>query len=711
MFKTTPRPLSAVVAPVSSGSAGRFVARSLQLGFLFAATFWLMLPKPVRSEVGAASQFRVGEVIVQLQPNSSVDAVNARNETTTKKRIAGTDYYLLGVGDDKREDEVLTQLEADSSVIAASLNRIVQSPFTSLSQSIMSFPDGYAVPSQPQTWYQLQARALDEQLSLTAAHMRSRGLGTTLAVIDTGIDRTHPSLAGHLWVDDRDAGDAPGNGIDEDGDGLVDDAHGWDFVDGDGDPTEGPDDPKTTVAGHGTFIAGLIAVLAPECRIIPIRAFTPQGESDEFIVAEAIKWAADHGADVINMSFGTPVNSSILRNAVEYAFQQNAILVAALGNEATDTPPFYPARYDDRVMGVAAVDSSDKVAFFSNYGPHASMSALGKSIISAYPGADYALWSGTSFSTPLVGAEAALLISADRNSRVTRLVIEQTALNIDGLNEGFAGLIGRGRLRPLHALKALNINTALNPILDLESTIQMTSAESPKARGRAEIFLCGQRQELRITAHGLAPGAAYRVIINGQPQPASCTAAAFGNIEVVMSTDPGVWAVVLADDFQPATVIDRVEICDEWDAPVLWGDFDPVLETAKPQQTLLKEAHFSGSSLSSGETASYATVSPIISGTARVEVDSKHQVLSIALETSTSNAIYTVVADGVPLGLVGCSLGLVSASFSSDGATGQSLPLGIGPLCNVRQVSILDSTGRVVARAAFLIVGANLGGG
>lgn len=711
MSKTTPRPFSAGVL-VGSGYAACLASRSVLLAVSVAACLCLISLQPVRSQVGAPL-FRKGEIIVQLEPGSSVDALNTRNETTTIKRLAGTDFYLLRVSDAKQEEESLTQLHADASVIAASFNRIVQSPFTSLSQSIMSFPDGYAVPNRPQTEYQLQARALDEQLSLAAAHARSRGLGATVAVIDTGIDGTHPLLAGHLWSDDQDGGDAPGNGVDEDGDGLVDDANGWDFIDGDPDATEGPDDPQTTVAGHGTFIAGLITILAPECRVMPIRAFSSQGDSDEFTVAEAIKWGTDHGASVINMSFGTPVDSSILRTAVEYAFRHDVVLVAALGNEATDTPALYPAFYYDQVMGVAAVDLSDKLAFFSNYGPHASMSGLGKSIVSTYPGANYALWSGTSFSTPLVGAEAALLISADRSSRATRQIIEQTSLNIDGLNQEFAGLIGRGRLRPLQALKALNIDTALNPILDLASTIDMTSAGAlSKARGTADLLLSGQFQEFRITAHGLAPGSAYSLLINGERLPASFVAGPFGDILIALSNDPDPSAIQLPGQFQPITVIDRLEVRDGQDLTVLWGDFDPVLATAKPQQTLLKESRFSAMALSSYKTASL--VSPVTtgaSGTARVEVDSKRQVLTIAVEPLTSNTSYTVMADGVVLGPVLCWFGAVSASYSSDGSTGRSLPPGMAPLCTLRQISILDPTGQVVAQASFSTQGANLGGG
>jgi thermitase len=687
----------------SNGSNLRSTAiRTAAIACLFfAAGLCLLGSQPVRSEGALVAAFRPRQVIVKLKPGSPVDGVNARNDTSTIKRLAGTNFYLLQVPAGVVESDSVSQLESDVSVVEASLNRVVESPFTSLSHSIMSFPDGYAIPNQSQADYQLQKQALEAQLNLTAAHLRSRGTGTTVAVIDTGIDRAHPAFAGRLWIDDREHGEIPGNGIDDDLDGLVDDTHGWDLVNGDGDPTELPDDPLTTVAGHGTFIAGLIAIVAPDCKIMPIRAFSPPGESDEFVVAEAIKWATDHGADVINMSFGTSYNSSILFAAIEYAFQHNVILVAAMGNEATDEPPLYPAFYHEQVMGVTAVDASDKLAFFSNYGTHASMSALGKSIISTYPGAGYALWSGTSFSAPLVAAQASLLISADRNGRVTQNVVEETALDIDPLNIGFDDLIGKGRVRPLNGLKALSTNVALNPIVDLHSRIELTGGgAAPGAEGSAEVSVTGTVQELRINGSRLIPGSTYRLVINDQELQGSFTAAAFGNIQAIMSNSSGPHALPLPAAFQPVTRVDRIEVRDGQGGLVLVGDFDPVVGIPKPTQTLLKEARLAPLPLpllaTTGGGAQVMPVGP--SGIARIEADSKYHVLRIGLETASG--AYTVMIDGVSMGTVTSQLGSISIVYSTPHTT---------PLTAVRQITIVDLQGRAVAQGTFRVLGANLG--
>ena len=129
----------------------------------------------------------------------------------------------------------------------------------------MSFPDGFAKPGFTLADFQSQS-ALFDLLRLEEVKRRSRGRDVVVAVIDTGIDYAHPALAANLWKDARSNADIEDDFIDNDGDGLVDDARGWDFVDNDNDHMETAADPETTVAGHGTFITGIIATIATECR-------------------------------------------------------------------------------------------------------------------------------------------------------------------------------------------------------------------------------------------------------------------------------------------------------------------------------------------------------------------------------------------------------------------------------------------------------------
>src|SRR5205085_10741104 len=192
--------------------------------------------------------------------------------------------------------------------------------------------------------------------------------------------------------------------------------YGWDFFDNGNDTMEQPASAQTTVAGHGTFIAGLITLIAPDVKIMPVRAVSREGLSDAFRIAQAIKYAVDHGAKIINLSFGTPEDSQVMHDAVTYAQNRGVLMIAAVGNEnkGNDAAPQFPSNWNIEVMGVAALDANNRKADFSNFGTNVSVSALGVNLVSAYPETnntpDYAMWSGTSFAAPLATAEAALLL-------------------------------------------------------------------------------------------------------------------------------------------------------------------------------------------------------------------------------------------------------------------------------------------------------------
>src|SRR6185295_1944891 len=242
-----------------------------------------ILPHPAITRADGPGDIRKGEVVIELQPGASIDGVNARYQTSTITQIYGTNFYRLAVPKSKKENKWRKRLAHDSDVLSASLNPLVTSP-SLFARATASFPDGFAAPGLSIADFQSQLRLFDF-LNLEDVGLRSRGAGTVVAIIDTGVDRAHPALASHLWrnrLEERD-------GVDNDGDGLVDDVDGWNFADNNNDTNERAGDPDTTVAGHGTFIAGIVAMLAPECRIMPLRAFPPSGVSDAFTVAAAVK--------------------------------------------------------------------------------------------------------------------------------------------------------------------------------------------------------------------------------------------------------------------------------------------------------------------------------------------------------------------------------------------------------------------------------------
>ncbi|HWP42712.1 MAG TPA: S8 family serine peptidase, partial [Blastocatellia bacterium] len=282
--------------------------------------------RPQTSQAGKP-KFRKGEVIVEIRPGASIDAINARIGTTTIQHLFGTNYYRLRTRKGKKEKKFRKRLAKDPDVLSAALNPVVSS-VTLFGRILSGFPDGFASPGHTLTEYTSQ-QSLVDLLRLDEVNQRSRGAGVVVAIIDTGISRAHTELAPRLWQDRRPNAEIPLDGIDNDQDGLIDDDIGWDFIDGDNDPTELPEDPETTVAGHGTFIAGIISMVAPDALIMPIRAFPSDGQGDAFTVASAVKYATDHGAHVINLSLGSPTTDELLLSAINYARDRGVVVVAA----------------------------------------------------------------------------------------------------------------------------------------------------------------------------------------------------------------------------------------------------------------------------------------------------------------------------------------------------------------------------------------------
>ena len=243
------------------------------------------------------------------------------------------------------------------------------------------------------------------------------GEGITIAVVDTGVDLDHPDLVNNLYVN---AGEISGNGIDDDGNGYVDDIHGYDFAGRDADPND--------VGGHGTHVAGTIAAglngfgatgVAPDATILPVRVLGDNGSGSTNAVAAGIRYAAEQGADVINLSLGGGFSSAI-QAAIDYADQLGSFIVAAAGNEGASSPGF-PARFSsiyENVLSVGAHNNSNQIAGFSNdvgTSNSVQIDAPGVGIFSTYVGGRYAFLSGTSMAAPQVAGVAALALSANPN--------------------------------------------------------------------------------------------------------------------------------------------------------------------------------------------------------------------------------------------------------------------------------------------------------
>lgn len=306
-----------------------------------------------------------------------------------------------------------------------------------------------------------------------------------IAVIDSGIQIDHPDLKDNIW---HNRGEIPGDNIDNDGNGFIDDVYGWDFPNNINDPN-----PKFaegwTEAGisHGTMIAGIIAATGNngqgvagvtwKAQIMALKALNDEGGGRVSDVIRAIDYAINNGADIINLSFVNFNYSEGLQEAIYRAHNAGVIIVAAAGNEQSggegyniDKTKIYPACYDGKmigenmVIGVAATDALDQKTRFSSYGFNCiDIAAPGISFFSTAtngnrPGADEdynGYWSGTSMAAPLVSATLALIQQAnpELNKRETVNILFATADNISRLNPDYLGQLGNGRLNVNRAVE------------------------------------------------------------------------------------------------------------------------------------------------------------------------------------------------------------------------------------------------------------------
>jgi len=233
-----------------------------------------------------------------------------------------------------------------------------------------------------------------------------------VGVIDTGIDYNHEDLQLNMW---RNLAEVPNNNVDDDNNGYVDDYFGWDFYNQDKDPN---DDNE-----HGTHVSGTIGAIGNNAigvvgvnwkvSLMALKFLNQQGSGSTSDAIEAIVYASDMGANILNNSWGGGGESQALKDAIIYAKNKGVLFIAAAGNDSknTDLDPNYPSNYNvENVISVAASTDNDKLAGFSNYGEKTvDLAAPGEFIYSAVPNNRYASFSGTSMATPHVAGAAALI--------------------------------------------------------------------------------------------------------------------------------------------------------------------------------------------------------------------------------------------------------------------------------------------------------------
>jgi subtilisin family serine protease len=265
-----------------------------------------------------------------------------------------------------------------------------------------------------------------------------------IAIIDTGMDFNHPDLRSRYWRNDD---EIPRNGIDDDGNGFIDDVRGWDFADNDNDPS-----PQGYAAYHGTAVGAIAAAATNNgkgiagvdwfARLMPIRVINASGWATAADVARGISYAVANGADIINLSLGSTQQTPVVTAAIADANRAGVVVIAARGNEG-NTARYYPACDDiggqNTVIGVAALNRTGSRASFSNFGPCTDIAALGEEVLTTDLGNGYRRASGTSFAAAFATGAAAIYRGMHPQASVSETVnavLRGIPLSDDGLGQG-----------------------------------------------------------------------------------------------------------------------------------------------------------------------------------------------------------------------------------------------------------------------------------
>jgi hypothetical protein len=358
-----------------------------------------------------------GELLVKLHKNTQPEILEDQGLAVVERFDFAPEHFPNFEGDLYRvrlPEDVTANQAARHLAERADVSYAVPNKVYTLDKTEQKIPDDfspklYGLHNTGQGWGKADADIDAPEAWKTTTGSRT---GPVIAVLDTGIDLTHPDLKNNLWVN---TGEIPGDGLDNDGNGVIDDVHGYNAFDETGDPSE--------ITSHGTHVAGTIAAEGNngegvvgvnwQAQIMPIQIFNEKERAPLDSILRGIIYAQKNGARITSNSYGAGGEKNL---ALEDAFRNSTALhVAAAGNDRSnnDSSPHYPSDYDiPNMISVAATDSRDNLARFSNYGKESvDIAAPGSEIYSTLPRGRYGTKSGTSMATPHVSGAAALLLT------------------------------------------------------------------------------------------------------------------------------------------------------------------------------------------------------------------------------------------------------------------------------------------------------------
>jgi subtilisin family serine protease len=404
-------------------------------------------PAPTTATADAAL---AGEIVLMLRTGAVIDDVLLAYGLQRIDQFGQRPIFRTRIAAGTTVDGTLAALRADPRIRFAEPNFEAQAPEARRLEV-------WAIGGSAQDY---GAQWAPQALALAAAHQRSTGAGVRVAVLDTGLELTHPQLAPRIA---------------RDGQGRV---LGRDFVDGDDDAGE-MGSRADAGFGHGTHVAGLVALAAPAATLMPVRVLEPSGRGNLWVLAEALLWAADpdgnpasdDGAHIVNLSVGTDRPTRLLNTAVELAtcsddddneedddysdpgfdadrlrcsLQGGVVVMAAAGNGGSASDLHYPAAEAAAgQLAVTATAPDGRLATFANRGAWVQLAAPGAQVISTVPGGGWGTWSGTSMASPLAAGVAALVLAANPDWKpvdVTKRLLDRST-----------PVCGSSTLRSLHA--------------------------------------------------------------------------------------------------------------------------------------------------------------------------------------------------------------------------------------------------------------------
>lgn len=358
------------------------------------------------------------QLIVRLQPNADASLLARKYGISLQGQTANAPFALYGISASLDAGKIEAAIQADSAVVWAEEDEGVG---TSDCQSAIK---GSGIPAigGRSLLYKINGGLLS-QINWSSKLAASPGRTVRIAIIDTGLSVNQKALwekvdASANFVENGVANDGPNN-TDTNGNGIIDEG-----------------------AGHGTMIAGIIDEIAPQTRFVIARSADSDGMATLWTVIEGLAFAASSGAEVANLSLGTPNSLSALPDVIDWCESQNMMVVSGIGNNGT-RDALFPARYS-KVICVAGLNPDSTKAYFSNFDSKTNSACPATGIVSEWWDGHLGVWSGTSFSSPMVAAAIADCLrrrSPIATSRIRNL-IKDSGRNIDGLNRPFQGQLG-----------------------------------------------------------------------------------------------------------------------------------------------------------------------------------------------------------------------------------------------------------------------------